>query len=764
LKSRIVGITSIGLIAGYTLYIWFTTFSGNKLNPDYSTLIVDEQNKLLRAYLSHDDIWRFPIALEKVPDHFLKSLLCIEDKRFNYHPGVDPLAIGRATVQNIRHGKVVSGGSTITMQLARLLKPKKRNLLAKFEESYTAFLLTLMHSKEEVLNLYLTYAPYGGNIEGLAAASQRYFNHSYEFLSVEESLLLLTLPQRPSRIKGRDLNVWRESIQSFSKRLVGCGLKMNANNVASVKDNLPPQQYPFPFHAPHLSDSLIKKTPYMKVIETTIKRDMQATIERYVRRQRRSYYQKEIRNISVIVVEIETGEIKAAVGNFDYKSDRDAQKITSFFAKRSPGSTLKPFLYGAGLDQGHFLPEQLLKDVRTTFGGYTPSNYSGKFQGLVRAEDVLAQSLNVPFVSLLKKVGIDYFLTFLETGGLPLGASRNRLGLSVIIGGVSVTPYDMTQLYLNLANQGRFKELRYIKGEPSADFKWLSEGSVFLTNRALARRDRPDFPRYSKIAANAPEIRWKTGTSQNRRDAWSIGYDDQHVVSVWLGNLDNSSSRSLVGGWAAAPVLFNVFSLIRNSSIPQSAPVQPMDLIAHEVCAFSGFLPTPACTHKKMVLALEKIVPSARCPYHKNLLVTQNDHFLVHPSCKTKQKKIIKSFVLFPEDIKTWFDTPHEYAFEPRPHPLCKLQAADDREFEIKSPTDSNTYYLFASSNESKMRIPLKISSVKNRVFCFLNGAKINVSDFRAARMVQVGSGYHTLYCTNPDGDSDKVQFQIKEI
>lgn len=739
-----------------------------RLEPELSTTVYSTEGVLLRAYLNREDTWRFPVTLAELPRFFVAGLRCIEDQRFWLHPGVDPLAIGRALLQNLRAGTTVSGGSTITMQVVRLLEPRPRTLASKFLEAWRALQLEWHLGKADILRLYLTYAPYGGNIEGIAAASQIYFGHAPSDLTPAEAAFLYLLPQAPGRWQRFTPAMWRRARRRMLQRLAACGVLSNEAVRQANQAPLPSRRLGLPMHAGHAADYVRAQAPEQTVFRTTIAADVQRFLEDLVRRKRRAFTAGDIHNIAIIVVENATRAIRGLIGNFDYPGSEHGQNMAAFTVPRSPGSTLKPLLYAFALDRAALLPETLLLDVPSRFGQYAPANFTGTYAGLVPAEQALSQSLNVPFVRLLQRLGVDQFLSFLELGGVRIATPRIDLGLSLIIGGIEIAPLELVELYVHLANGGRRGELRLLETGRSqpAEVSWLSPGAVHLTGLALAKRDRPDFPQRKRVASTPPDVRWKTGTSQGRRDAWSIGYTDQYTVLVWLGNLDYQPSPQLIGARSAAPLMFEILEALRTQTSPGTPSVtSPLaDLEEVEVCAFSGDRASPFCPVTRYRWGVRGHIPAYTCRFHKRILRDIASGLRVVRRCDQGLRTELASVLDLPANVLHWMRTTlRDQTLLPRFHPQCKQLPVVGGVLRIRSPADGSRYVLLPSFGQSRLhlRLELQHSGSAEQVRCILNGVQLRGGQRDFGRVLSLGRGTYHLFCSNLDGASDESRFEI---
>ena len=740
----------------------------DRITPSLSPVVYSAEGVLLRAYLNQEDKWRLPVTLTELPPWFVKGFLCLEDRRFFVHPGADPLAMARAAAQNLRAGKVVSGGSTITMQVVRLLAPRPRTLRSKLVEAWRALQLEWHLSKADILRLYLTYAPYGSNVEGVSAASYLYFGHGAASLTPAEAAFLYLLPQAPWRWEAYAAAEWYEARQRVVRRLAGCGLLTPLEVEQAQHAALPTARRHFPRLAAHFADYVRQRYAGRAQLTTTIAIDVQRMLEQLGQRIEKPLVARGIHNIAVLVVENASRAVRGVIGNFDYLSPAHGQSIPAFAVARSPGSTLKPFLYALAVDQGRILPETLLLDVPTRLAHYTPENFTGTYAGLVPAETALAQSLNVPFVRLLHDLGVEHFLSFLEVGGLAIAAERRELGLSVIVGGIELSPLALAQLYVNLAQGGRSGALRLlVEAKMEAEAPWLSPAAVWLTSRALASRDRPDFPQRQQVTLSTPDIRWKTGTSQDRRDAWSVGYDDQYTVLVWLGNLDRTPSAALTGAESAAPLMFEILEALRGRwwSQPLSALPHPAGLTEVEVCAFSGQRASHYCPVTRTVWGVRHRLPTHTCRFHKQILRDVASGKRLLRGCDHGLQAELVHVLDLPPSVRRWLRMPlSEQPVMPPYHPHCHSVPVESGMLSIRSPTHGAHYLLLASFGQRALHLPLELqgSGAAKDMSCLLNGQQFSIEHQGFRPVLHLERGRYHLFCSSMDGASDEVHFAVE--
>lgn len=585
--KRAVLISAVGgLIATGALSAWVYSLGPLPLEQarQISTSIVDRNGKLLRAYAMADGRWRLPVEGKSAVDPgYLKLLFAYEDRRFYQHGGVDPLALGRAAFQLITSGHIVSGGSTITMQLARLMEPRReRSLSAKLRQVVRAIELERQLSKDQILDLYLALAPFGGNLEGIRSASIAYFGKEPKRLSLAESALLVALPQSPERRRlDRYPEVAHVARDRVLDRMVEDGV-ITPEDAAQARAALVPQmRKQIPILAPHSSDAAIATVKDAPVIKLTLDLGVQKALEALARD--RAIAQGPNISVAIIAVDNESGDVLARVGSSDYFDERRAGQVDMTRAVRSPGSTLKPFIYGLAFEDGFVHPESLIEDRPIRFGSYAPENFDMTFQGTVPVRKALQLSLNVPAIALLDRVGASRLSSRLKQAGISLILPKDEApGLAMGLGGVGVTLQDLAQLYSGLARLGATKPLREIMQAEDArePMRLMDQAAAWQVGNVLIGTPPPENGVHNRIA-------FKTGTSYGYRDAWSVGFDGRVTIGVWVGRPDGAPVAGLVGRTAAAPILFDAFA--RTGKIPAALPKPPKGVLV----ANNAKLPLP---------------------------------------------------------------------------------------------------------------------------------------------------------------------------
>jgi penicillin-binding protein 1C len=575
------------LIAASAFATWVVSLGPLPLAQarEISTTIVDRNGKLLRAYAMADGRWRLPVnAGTGVDPGYLKLLLAYEDRRFYSHGGVDPLALGRAAFQLVSRGHIVSGGSTITMQLARLMEPRReRSVYAKLRQVVRALQIERALNKDQILDLYLALAPFGGNLEGVRAASIAYFGKEPKRLSLAESALLVALPQSPeTRRLDRYPEVARTARDRVLDRMVEEGRVPEEDALQAKATPVPRLRKPMPILAPHSADQAIATLKDADVIALTLDSSLQKVLEALARD--RAIALGPNISVAIIAVDNESGDVLARIGSPDYFDERRAGQVDMTRAVRSPGSTLKPFIYGLAFEDGFVHPESLIDDRPIRFGSYAPENFDMTFQGTVPVRKALQLSLNVPAIALLDRVGSSRLSSRLKQAGANLVLPKDEApGLAMGLGGVGVTLQDLVQLYSGLARLGNTRPLREImiaKDDQRDPLRLMDQVAAWQVGNVLIGTPPPENAAHNRIA-------FKTGTSYGYRDAWSVGFDGRLTIGVWVGRPDGAPVPGLVGRTAAAPILFDAFA--RTGKLPAALPKPPKGALV----ASNAKLPLP---------------------------------------------------------------------------------------------------------------------------------------------------------------------------
>jgi len=605
-------------LAAFGLALMVVPMPLDKLEAPQAYRYFDRHDQLVHVLISDDGFYRLSVELNELPELFIETLLLQEDQYFYKHPGVNPLAVLRAASSNLFSGRVVSGASTITMQLARMLERRPRTIPVKLLEMFRAVQLEMRYSKAEILQHYLSIAPYGGNLEGINAATYAYFGKPASQLSPAQMALLVLLPKSP--------NGWRPDrypIRAKSQRdqLLA---KMHDQKLISeqtyqraLAEPVPDQRLSFPTKIPHLAWSLRSEFPDKNLFNTTIDYNIQIRSQRLVREYVSTLSDRAINNAAVVVLDSKTRELRAMVGSADYFDEAAEGANNGATALRSPGSTLKPFLYGLAMDAGLIAEKTVLEDIPISVAGYSPRNYSKTFRGTVTVREALIDSLNVVAVRLSQKLGINALYDLLKKGGVSsLLEPASYYGLPLVLGGVEVSLLELTSLYTALANYGSYQPyvlLRNKKGEAErqaiteADpIQLLSEEASWLISDMLTDVERPDFPSVWQYSTSRPTLAWKTGTSYGHQDAWSMGYHPEYTVGVWVGNFDGTPAKELSGDSAAGPLFFDIMQAIVQE--PTRWFAKPIGIENRLVCGTCGLPGNPYCPNT----TVEQYIPSVK--------------------------------------------------------------------------------------------------------------------------------------------------------
>jgi penicillin-binding protein 1C len=614
---------------------------------EYSTIITDSKGEVVNAFLTGDEKWRMKTELNEISPLLRKTIIAKEDKYFYSHPGINVVAVGRAFFKNLLRMKRTSGASTITMQVAKALEPRKRTAVTKLIEMFRAFQLEWKYDKNEILQLYLNLVPYGGNIEGVKAASLLYFKKNPDHLSLAEITALSIIPNRPSSLvigKNNDLIIQERNrwLKKFAIEKVFTAKEIED----ALSEPLTANRSVVPHFIPHLSLHL-KKQKTGDVIKTNIVLNTQLKTEKLVEDYVRSLRLKNIRNSAVVIIDNKTHNVIAYVGSGNFTDTIDGGQVNGAAAIRQPGSTLKPLLYGLCIDDGLLTPKAIIEDVAVNYSGYAPENYDQKFNGYVTLEYALEHSLNIPAVKSLKLLGKDELIEKLKAVNFTqIKKDQNKLGLSLILGGCGTTLEELTGLFSAFANDGVFVAPNYI--QPNASSKTvrvLSKAANYMVTDILSKVNRPDFPLNWQATERMPKIAWKTGTSYGRRDAWSIGYNKKYTVGVWVGNFSGQGVPELSGANTATPLLFKIFNTIDYNNDGDWF-VPPQDFGVRQVCSETGLPPGPNCTNLLSDYFIPLISSTTTCQHLQEIKVSADEKISYCNNCAPEngyKKKMYRS-------------------------------------------------------------------------------------------------------------------------
>ena len=691
--------------------------------PYYSTVVTSDKNEVIHAFLSKDDKWRFKIHTNEIHPDLKTAFLNKEDKYFYYHPGINLVAIGRAAFNNVIQNKKTSGASTITMQVVRLLEPRERTYINKFVELFRALQLEWTYSKEEILELYINFVPYGSNIEGVKAASLLYFQKSPEQLSLAQIVSLTIIPNRPvslnpQRYEGRLMIERNKWLQRFQEEKL-----FDAERIAdALKEHVHAKRMALPRKAQHLSIRLHKKYPRVTEINTTIKLSTQERAQMLVENYMSRIKQLAINNSSVIVYNNETKKIEAYIGSQNFNDSEHHGQVDGANSIRSPGSTLKPFIYGMAFDKGFLTPKMVIEDIPTNFDGYAPTNFDEHFNGLVSVEKSLAYSLNIPAVKTLEQITPKAFTNVLVKSGFKqIKRDQSHLGLSVSLGGCGVTLEELTHLYTIFAQKGMLFNYSMLQTDTAKlAVPVLSEASTYMTSEILTQITRPDLPNNMLSSFRIPHIAWKTGTSFGRKDAWCIGYNQKYTIGVWLGNFDATGIHELTGADIATPLLFELFNTLDYNS-QQHWFFKPRGLELRTVCTYSGLPMGEFCTESMIDQYIPKVSPNQACEHLKEYNISANNKFSYCTSCIPDGGYITHTYPNLSVALADFYDSQHiPYEKQPAHNPMC-IRIMQDQNPKIVMP-ENNKEYLIESAVPTELQLKCIVPNDVQKVYWYING------------------------------------------
>jgi penicillin-binding protein 1C len=740
-----------------------------KTTVSYSQLITDREGSVVYAYLSHDDKWRMKTELQEIIPQLRKTIIYKEDKYFYYHPGINPIAIVRAGFNNILMGKTTSGASTITMQVARLLSPRKRTYINKLIEIFRAFQLEWQLSKEEILQLYLNLVPYGGNIEGVKSAALLYYGRLPNQLSLAQIATLAIVPNRPTSLNlGKNETLLMQERNRWLRRFQADYLFEAREIQDALTEPLRARRRDIPRTAPHFSYRLKTQYPQTDLLQSSLNRSMQEKIQQLAYNYHKRLQRYNIHNLAILVVNNQTLEAEAYIGSPDYMDNAHAGQVDGVQAIRSPGSTLKPLVYALGIDEGKITPKTMLTDVPSNFAGYNPDNFDKKFNGKVSVEKALSYSLNVPAVKVLHQIGMPLFVNKLKQARFEqIEKDENKLGLSVILGGCGVTLEELTGLFASFANNGNYSPIRYLKSTNKENVQGsgrqlslISPHAAFMINEMLTQASRPDLPNNFQSSYHVPKVAWKTGTSYGRRDAWSIGYNAKYTVGIWIGNASGEGVRELTGADIATPLLFTIFNTIDyNSSSRWFTP--PTDLKFRLVCMESGMVPDSFCAHQIADYFIPLVSNTQKCAHVKEIAIAADGKYSYCTTCQPAvgYKKVLYPN-LTPELIAFYENNGIAYSKIPAHNPACTRIFDTDAPV-IISPVNGREY-IVDSDSPAELMLSCHTDNEVKTVYWYINDTYYVTAKATESVFFTPKNGLVKISCSDDKGRNADVQITVK--
>ena len=753
--------------------LWLFCLPKELFDDPTSTVIYDRNGNLIGATIADDGQWRFPYN-PVVPEKFKQAIIEFEDRSFESHWGVSMKGMGRAMYQNIKEGRKVSGGSTITMQLMRMArKGQSRTVWQKVVEIFWATRAEWRYSKDEILALYASNAPMGGNVVGLDAAAWRYFGRPANDLTWAESATLAILPNAPSLMHpGKNREKLVEKRNRLLDRLYEVEVMDSLTWVLSKLEPLPEEPHPIPMIAPQLYTRIIKDGFKGQVVHTTLDISAQERVNAIVQFHHEHLKENQIHNVAVLVMEVESGDVIAYTGNVPDVEAEHGKDVDIITAPRSTGSILKPFLYAGMLENGEITPEMIVQDVPTVMSGYSPKNYNLKYDGVIAANTALSKSLNVPLVRLLTKFKVPKFHFLLRKLKFStINKSPDHYGLSLVLGGAEANLWDLVSAYGMMARslnqypnyqKGINRKAHYLKSHGSFEEEnpILNPASCWFTMEAMKEVARPEDDINWELFSTSQQIAWKTGTSFGFRDAWAVGCTPRFVVGVWVGNADGEGRPGLIGREAAAPILFDVFS-----AFPQSEWFeQPYDEMAQvPICIKSGYRAGEACEHVQEKWIPKSCLNTVSCPYHDYLFVDETEQYQVNASCYDLSKARKKSWFILPT-VAEYFYKNHDpnYSSPPPYHPDCG-QTENREELAIIYPKDNSTIYVPTNFDEQKEKIVFEAAHIQTNAKLFWHLDEVYLGETQLIHQYEFipKVGEHTLTIMDEKGRSALVKFQV---
>jgi len=771
----------IKFLIALCLFLWFWFCLPSPLfKAPTSTVVEDANGQLLSAKIATDGQWRFPIA-KKIPKKFIASIIQFEDKNFYVHPGIDLLAFARAIKQNIAAKKVVSGGSTLSMQVIRLSrKGKSRTFLEKIIEIIMAIRLECSYSKDEILLLYASNAPFGSNVVGIDAASWRYFGREPDKLSWAETATLAVLPNAPSLIyPGKNHERLLMKRNKLLDKLSEMGYISKETCDLSKKESLPEKPFALPQMAAHLLQRASKEGFEGKRIQTTIDFNLQERCNAIVENYHKLYKSNQINNLCVLVLDVNTGNTLAYVGNITSANPDFQSNVDVIAAPRSTGSILKPFLFASMLNDGELLPNTLIPDIPTQIAGYAPQNYNMTYDGAVPAKRALARSLNVPAVRMLQNYGIEKFNYNLKKMGITtLNKPPSHYGLSIILGGAEAKLWDVTGVYASMARVlNNYTQLggKYYskdihgptyyqpdkmqdKGEVVNTSFWDAP-SVFLTFEAMVEVSRPDEEAQWRQYISNQKIAWKTGTSFGYRDAWAIGVTPKYAVGVWVGNANGEGRPGLVGVQTAAPVLFSIFNVLKTSKWFDK-PYDEMEHIA--ICKQSGSRATEICEPIELQWIQKNGLRTEPCKYHKIIHTDMAEKYRVNSNCENVNNMKHVSWFVLPPSME-WYYKSKNPSYKELPPYRSDCESTDANAMDIIYPKHFSKIYVPVELNGNIGKTVFEVAHRKasKKIYWHLDGVFIAVTQNNHQMALSPEEGVHTLTLVDEDGETLTQKFEI---
>ena len=753
----------IFLAATFLLFLLLNFVFPLKDKIEYSTIVTDNKGEVINAFLTKDQKWRMKTERSEISPLLRKTIIAKEDKYFYSHFGVNPVSVFRALFKNIFRLKRTSGASTITMQVARALEHRKRNIGSKLIEMFRAFQLEWKYSKDEILQMYLNLVPYGGNLEGVKSASLLYFEKNPDHLSLAEITALSIIPNRPSTLViGKNNNLIVEERNRWLKKFAADKVFTEKEIEDALTEPLTATRGTVPHLAQHLSYKL--KMQGGDIIKTNLEINTQLKTEKLVEDYVRSQRLKNIKNAAVIIIDNKSHRVISYAGSSDFKDTSDGGQVNGAAAIRQPGSTLKPLLYAMCFDEGLLTPKMTVTDVAINYEGYSPENYDQKYNGYVTVEYALEHSLNIPAVKSLKMLGKDKLIQKLSVCNFKqIQKDRNKLGLSMILGGCGATLEELTGLFSAFANGGTYVSPSYSQRDSIyKKINLITPEATFMINEVLSKVNRPDFPLNWQATERMPKIAWKTGTSYGKRDAWSIGYNKNYTVGVWVGNFSGVSAPDLSGANTATPLLFKIFNTIDYDS-DEEWFTQPEDCGTRLVCSETGLLPADHCTNKVMDYFIPLISPMITCNNVQEIMLSADEKISYCKNCVPENGYKKKLFKIVEPEMQAWFEE-NKIAFDKVPphNPDCETIFKGNAP-SITSPSNGAEYLLNKKKPEP-LQLICKTANDVSKVYWYINNKFYKASPAGEKQFFIPDEGPVKISCTDDKGRNRNIKITVRYV
>lgn len=753
------GITFLSFIPLFFILNWIFPLPDK---VEYSTIITDNKGEVVNAYLTKDQKWRMKTELDEISPLLQKTIIAKEDKHFYSHPGVNPFAVVRAFFRNL-FGHRTSGASTITMQVAKALEPGRRNILTKFRQMFRAFQLELKYSKKEILQMYLNLVPYGGNVEGVKAASLLYFKKNPDHLSLAEITALSIIPNNPGRLViGKNNDIIIEERNKWLRKFAREKVFTQREIEDALAEPLTATRGTVPHYIPHLSYKLKKQGG--DIIKTNIDLNTQLKTEKLVEDYIRAQRLKNIKNAAVVIIDNKTHKIISYVGSSNFNDTTDGGQVNGANAVRQPGSTLKPLLYAMCFDEGLLTPKTVMTDVAVNYQGYAPENYDEKFNGYVTVETALEHSLNIPAVKGLKMLGHEKMIQKLAACNFKqIQKDRRKLGLSLILGGCGTTLEELTGLFSSFANEGVYISPSFTQNDTLHQrVTVISPAANFMINEILSKINRPDFPLNWTATERMPKIAWKTGTSYGRKDAWSIGYNKNFTVGVWTGNFSGVGVADLSGANIATPLLFKIFNTIDYDS-DEEWFTQPKDCDIRQVCSETGLTPSAHCKSLVTDYFIPLISSSKACDNWQEIMISPDEKLSYCKSCAPQTGYKKKWFKVVDPDMQAWFEE-NRIAYQkiPQHNPNCELifkGAAPAITFPV-----NGMEYIINKKNPEPLQLISKTANDVTKVYWYINNKFYKSCNAGEKQFFVPQEGTVKISCTDDKGRNRDIKITINYV